>query len=112
MRVKLLTFKPNKNGDVTLYLGAGVDLRELIDLIGQEVIIEPAAGKEEKPVDDGLQAIIAMIQDYGEAKYRIGIDDKTINAIEGFTSGDTLSMVAGGIDTIKLMEEKEGTGNE
>jgi len=66
MRVKLLTFKPNKNGDVTLYLGAGVDLRELIDLIGQEVIIEPAAGKEEKPVDDGLQAIIAMIQDYGK----------------------------------------------
>jgi len=74
MRVKLLTFKPNKNGDVTLYLGAGVDLRELIDLIGQEVTIELAIGKEEKPVGDNLKEIMAMIQDYGEIKYQRGID--------------------------------------
>jgi len=80
MRVKLLTFKPNKNGDVTLYLGAGVDLRELIDLIGQEVIIEPAAGKEEKPVDDGLKAIIAMIQDYRDANQKL--TDEDIESVE------------------------------
>ena len=80
MRVKLLTFKPNKNGDVTLYLGAGVDLRELIDLIGQEVIIEPAAGKEETPVDDGLKAIIAMIQNYRDANKKL--TDENIESIE------------------------------
>ena len=41
MKAKIITFKPNKSGDVTLYLGQGVDLRELIDLVGQEVDIAP-----------------------------------------------------------------------
>ena len=97
MRVKLLTFKPNKSGETTLYLGAGVDLRELIDLIGQDVIIELAAGKAETPVDDGLKTIIAMIQTYGETKYRTAV--KNIGA--GLTD-----------EPVDIFEFKEGTGNE
>ena len=80
MKAKIITFKPNKSGDVTLYLGAGVDLRELIDLIGQDVIIEPAEGKEEKPVDNGLKAIMAMIQAYRDANQKITEED--IESIE------------------------------
>lgn len=69
MKAKIVTFKPNKNGETTLYLGAGLNLRELIDLIGQEVTIELVTGKEERPadtcgIDERLKAIIAMIQDY------------------------------------------------
>jgi len=80
MRIKLLTFKPCKSGETTLYLGAGVDLRELIDLIGQDVIIEPAEGKEEKPVDNGLKAIMAMIQAYRDANKKL--TDEDIESIE------------------------------
>ncbi len=72
MKAKIITFKPCKSGEVTLYLGAGADLRELIDLIGQEVVIEPAGGKPEAPVDDGLKALVTMMQDYGWRRFEEG----------------------------------------
>jgi len=80
LKTKMLSFKPLKNKETTIYLESGINLHELIDLIGQDVIIEPAEGKEETPVDDGLKAIIAMIQNYRDANKKL--TDENIESIE------------------------------
>ena len=40
MIVKMLSFKPNKDGSVTLYLDKGADLHSLIDMTGKEISID------------------------------------------------------------------------
>jgi hypothetical protein len=82
MKAKIITFKPNKSGETTLYLGEGIDLRELIDLIGQEVNIEPAQPIAPKcselgkiiESDKQILAILNAIRTYGRIKYKEGQD--------------------------------------
>ena len=44
MKVKMLSFKPNKDGSVTLYLDKGADLHSLIDMTGKEVTLDISIG--------------------------------------------------------------------
>ena len=46
MIVKLLSFKPNKDGSVTLYIDKGADLHSLIDMTGKEIVIDIPLIKE------------------------------------------------------------------
>lgn len=62
MKAKIITFKPCKTGEVTLYLGKGVDLRSLIDLIGEGVVITKAEETEKPSIHEKLISINANLK--------------------------------------------------
>jgi hypothetical protein len=56
MRAKFITFKPNRNGTVAIYLDKGIDKRELCDLEGQEVEIGKPRETESEKYQAGFEA--------------------------------------------------------
>lgn len=87
MKAKVITFKPNKNGEVTLYLGAGADLRELIDLIGEEVSITKQGETEEAAQDLDIENILTSVERYGRRRYQEGMLNETAATEEPATEG-------------------------
>ncbi len=68
MKTKIITFKPNKSGETTLFLEKGVDLHFLINLIGHEIDIMPYEELQDKsiienaPINLIIEAIKPIIQ--------------------------------------------------
>ena len=62
MRAKIITFKPNNNGEVAVYLAKGANLHTLIDLSGQEVDIERVGEEIPAYEFDKLIPVMRMIQ--------------------------------------------------
>ena len=78
---KLVSFKPLKTGEVTVYLDKGINLHSLVDMSGHEIIIDLAEGRSE--TDDKL----ALLRNIRQSLENVGnqlaeaLDEfKTLNA--------------------------------
>lgn len=72
MRTKLLSFKPLKNGETTVYLDKGINLHSLVDMQGQEIDIGLAMEKVIDAFDEATKTLFAMILDYANRRYEQG----------------------------------------
>lgn len=72
MRTKLLSFKPLKNGETTVYLDKGINLHSLVDMAGQEIDIDLAVGKVINDMDEATKSLFAMILDFGNRRFHEG----------------------------------------
>ena len=72
MTVKLLYFKPNKDGSVTLYLDKGADQHTLIDLSGKDISITLAVPDTAAQAVDSLDYVGARVYSILREVYALG----------------------------------------
>lgn len=73
MIVKLLSFKPNKDSSVTLYLDKGADLHSLIDMIGENIFIDQADAQAiSESISDTMQIMFNRLHSTMYEVYNLG----------------------------------------
>ncbi len=83
IKTKLVTFKPNKTGEVTIYLDKGVNKHDLVDLEGQEVIIKKAEPEDISEPSEDIKPLLSMILNYAQKRYEQGRADELKKWQEG-----------------------------
>lgn len=72
IRTKLISFKPLKTGEVTIYVDKGVNLHDLVDMQGKEIGIDFLELAKETPADDDTNRLLDLIREYGKKQFAAG----------------------------------------
>ena len=72
IRTKLISFKPLKTGEVTIYVDKGVNLHDLVDMQGKEIGIDFLELAKETPADDDTNRLLDLIREYGKKQFEAG----------------------------------------
>ena len=72
IKTKLVSFKPLKTGEVTVYLDKGINLHDLVDMQGKEITIDFLELSRKIPADDDTNRLLDLIREYGKKQFEAG----------------------------------------